>query len=163
MLQNGVSVLSPRIVPQRFGLCFALALFAVCRAGAAAPGFEFGWDVPEGCPSVDVIQEEFAHVVGRPWAALAERWQAVRAAVVPEGSSFRLRVRLRSHAGATSERELLANSCTEAAEAAVAILATSVAPDTDGIGGTPHAFGGRAALVRLRREIPMTDYPGSSH
>jgi hypothetical protein len=51
-----------------------------------------------------------------------------RASVTLEGLGYRLRVSVVTPAGAVSERNIVASSCTEAAEAAVAILTVAVAP-----------------------------------
>lgn len=98
------------------------------RATAAESGsFQLAWSAPDECPRASFVEEEVARVVGRPWAELAASWRGARASVSPEGPGYRVRVTLVTPGAVERERSVLAASCTEATEAAVAILTAGMA------------------------------------
>jgi len=116
-------------------------LFAA-RAGAATP-LELEWTAPPECPKLDFVQAEVEKVVGRPWQELGQAWQTAQVKVTPEdGGGYRLLVTVVTQTGGASERSVLAASCTEAAEAAVAILTAGTAP---GDAQTPHSGSGQTS------------------
>lgn len=79
------------------------------------------------CPNASFVEAEVTRVVGRPWQELGAHWRRARASVRAEAGGFRLRMSVLTQGGAASERNILAASCTEATEVAVAILTTGVA------------------------------------
>jgi hypothetical protein len=105
----------------------SLALL-ICARSAGASAFELEWAAPSECPNADFVKAEVEKVVGRPWQQLGQPWQAAQARVTAEGGGYRLRVTVVAHTGATSQRDVLGASCTEATEAAVAILTAGMAP-----------------------------------
>jgi hypothetical protein len=112
------------------GLFIAAPLLAG-ESAADAP-LTLRWNAPEACPDSGFVEKEVARVVGRSWQSLGVEWREVEAAVKAEAGGYRLRLRVVTHSGRSNERSVLAASCTEAAEAAVAIL-------TAGVGRTPLA------------------------
>jgi hypothetical protein len=140
--------------------CVAAAALLLSRANAAEPPRQLGWDAPEVCPGGRFVEAEVSRVVGRPWAELAAEWRTLEASVRPEAGGYRLRLRLVSNAGIENERSVLAASCTEAAEAAVAILTAGVArPSSSPRPQPPEA---RAALqpappVRPEHDVPRAE------
>ena len=122
-------------------LAAGIGLASLLGARTARAAFELEWSAPAECPSADFVQAEVEKVVGRPWRELGQRWQSAQARVTPEGGGYRLRVAVVNHAGSASERDVLAASCTEAAEAAVAIFATGMAAEEQGTAGETAAAG----------------------
>lgn len=111
-----------------------LRVVAVACAFEAIPSparaFDFGWAAPAGCPSAAFVEEEVSRIVGRPWRELGAAWRRASAAITSEGEdAFRLRLTIAFANGSTNERSVTASSCTEAAEAAVAILVAGIAPE----------------------------------
>jgi hypothetical protein len=101
----------------------------------AASALELTWSAPPGCPSADLLQGEVARIVGRSWSEIESSWREVRAVVVERSGRFELTVELigaggKSSPRSVSSRSVSASSCTEAGEAVVAILTTSIAPPT---------------------------------
>jgi hypothetical protein len=121
-------------------------LLAAARAAALAAGvllgardarakaFDFEWDAPAECPRESFVEREVERVVQRPWSELGTAWQRVRASIDAEGGAYRLRVSIVSEEGRASERTLSAASCTEATEAAVAILTAGAAAGSPAMG-----------------------------
>lgn len=113
-------------------LATAVAL-ASCLCARGAGALELAWTAPPGCPSAALLQGEVARIVGRPWSEIESSWREVRAVVVERSQRFELTVELIGAAGESgpsnvSSRSVSASSCTEAGEAVVAILTTSIAP-----------------------------------
>lgn len=109
----------------------AVTAAALLGAGKArATAFDFEWNAPAECPRENFVESEVERVVQRPWSELGAAWQRVRAWVSAEGGGYRLRVSIVSEGGRASERTLVAASCTEATEAAVAILTAGAAAST---------------------------------
>lgn len=106
---------------------------------ATAGSFELSWNAPPECPDAAFVEAEVARVVGRPWAELGAGWQAARASVSPSDRGYRVRVTLVTQAGVERDRDVVAASCTEATEAAVAILTTGVALDDPSASTEPRA------------------------
>jgi hypothetical protein len=136
-----------------------MGLASLLGARSARAAFELEWSAPAECPSADFVQAEVEKVVGRPWQELGQRWQRAQARVTPEGGGYRLHVTVLSHAGGSSERDVLAASCTEATEAAVAIFATGMAAEEQGSAGGAAAVPGasdskRAEAVEQPRPLP---------
>jgi hypothetical protein len=102
-------------------------LLAAPHAEAVSLGLT--WSAPEECPPGGFVEAEVARIVGRPWAELAAEWREARASVLPSSGGYAVRVALVTPAGAEHERRVIAASCTEAAEAVVAILTAGMAPD----------------------------------
>jgi hypothetical protein len=96
---------------------------------AQAGSFELSWSAPAECPSASLIEAEVARVVGRPWSELSAGWRSARASVTPRERAYRVQVTVVTHSGSERERSVVAASCTEAAEAAVAILTAGMALD----------------------------------
>jgi hypothetical protein len=96
---------------------------------AEAGSFELSWSAPAECPTAVFVESEVARVVGRPWSELAAGWRAARASVSASDRGYRVRVTVVTEAGAERERDVVAASCTEATEAAVAILTAGMALD----------------------------------
>jgi hypothetical protein len=130
----------------------ALVLVLASRT-AAARELELEWSAPEGCPTAALIQAEVARTVGRPWTELDSSWEKVRALVVPRAQRFELEVVLQATSGEQSERRVSAASCTEAGEAVVAILTTSIAPASDSAPVPPVVAGPSAT------SLPTPDQP----
>jgi hypothetical protein len=105
----------------------AVAALLLASESAAEPPLELRWEAPAACPTGRFVQEEVSRVVGRPWQDLGAEWREVQASVRAEAGGYRLRLRVLTHSGVANERSVLGASCTEAAEAAVAILTTGVA------------------------------------
>ena len=103
------------------------ALLFFGSISGSAHAFDFGWDAPAGCPTAAFVEAEVTRIVGRPWLELGASWRQAEGAITPEGKGFRLRLRVILASGATSERYVVAPSCTEATEAAVAILTANMA------------------------------------
>jgi len=122
----------------------ALSLASLLGAqDVRATPLELEWTAPSECPKSDFVKAEVEKVVGRPWQQLGQPWQTAQALVTLEdGGGYRLRVTVVTGAGGASERNVLAASCTEAAEAAVAILTAGMAP---GDAQTPKAASGPAS------------------
>jgi hypothetical protein len=123
------SYLSKRGRALTAALAAGVGLASLLSARTARAAFELEWSAPAECPNADFVQAEVEKVVGRPWQELGQRWQSAQARVTPEGGGYRLRVTVVTHAGGASERDVLAASCTEATEAAVAIFATGMAAE----------------------------------
>jgi hypothetical protein len=127
------------VLPPR-GVCALALLSSNANASPAALPLELEWTAPEECPSVRFIESEVTRVVGRPWAELGVEWRQARALITPEAGGYRLQVNIVAQTGAVSERSVVAASCTEAAEAAVAILTAGMAAGhamADAPAGTP--------------------------
>jgi hypothetical protein len=93
------------------------------RAPSAEAGsFALEWDAPKECPDASFVESEVTRVVGRPWQELGAQWRKVSATITAEAGGYRLRMSVVPHAGLESQRSILGASCTEATEAAVAIL-----------------------------------------
>jgi hypothetical protein len=112
-------------------LAAAVALGASLSVRGAA-ALELAWSAPPGCPAADFLQAEVARIVGRSWSELESSWREVRAVVVERSGRFELKVELIGYGGESSPRSVSASSCTEAGEAVVAILTTSIAPPARG-------------------------------
>jgi hypothetical protein len=135
----------------RVGWLAALAIGAAwLGAGpASAVSFELSWNAPPECPTAAFVEAEVARVVGRPWSELSAGWRAARARVSPSGRGYRVRVTVVTQASVDRERDVIAASCTEATEAAVAILTAGMALDdpssaapSAGSASTPAASAG---------------------
>lgn len=112
-------------------LRIAIIACAFVAIGSPARAFEFGWATPAGCPTAAFVEGEVSRIVARPWRELGGAWRRASAAISAEADgSFRLRVSIAFVNGSASERSVTAASCTEAAEAAVAILVAGIAPET---------------------------------
>jgi hypothetical protein len=109
------------------GLCALALLSSSANASPAPPLFALEWVAPEECPSERFVEREVTRVVGRPWAELGVEWRQARAVITAEAGGYRLRVNVVTQTGIASERSVVAASCTEAAEAAVAILTAGMA------------------------------------
>jgi hypothetical protein len=120
--------------------CAALVAGVLLGAGVGrAASFDFEWDAPAECPRASFVEREVERVVQRPFSELGTAWQKVRASIGVEGGGYRLRVSIVNEGGRASERTLVAASCTEATEAAVAILTAGAAA------GSPSAVGSPAS------------------
>jgi len=107
------------------GLATAALLFS--SESAAEPPLALRWDAPAACPDRHFVEDEVSRVVGRPFGELVAEWREVHGSVRAEAGGYRLRLRLVTRSGSSNERSVLGASCTEAAEAAVAILTAGVA------------------------------------
>lgn len=133
-----------------------LAAAVVWRGAPAAEAasFELSWNAPPECPSATFVETEVARVVGRPWSELSAGWRAARASLSPSDRGYRVRVTVVTRAGVERERDVVAASCTEATEAAVAILTAGMALDdarsttASGAGG-PGGASGQASTPEL--------------
>jgi hypothetical protein len=127
-----------RVLPQLRAIVSGVLLFASASASGQthAPPLALGWSAPGACPGAHFVEQEVSRVVGRPWSELASDWREARASVQPEGGGYRLRVNVVTRAGVAHERSVMAASCTEATEAAVAILSASMAPAESAAEGT---------------------------
>jgi hypothetical protein len=135
-------------------------LLAVTTYGPAASALDFAWDVPEGCPSAAFVEQEVTRIVGRPWAELGGDRREARASIAAEARGFRLRLRVITQQGTSSERNIAAASCTEATEAAVAILTAGMAPGVgtgSGAATTDAGQGGSAAAVVVSVPSPASE------
>jgi hypothetical protein len=130
---------------------------SVCGANAFAQGFDFSWDVPEGCPSASFIEGEVTRVTGQPWSELGAQWQRARASVIPVGNQFRLQVSVEKRGGGRSERSLSAASCTEASEAVVAILSAGMAANLPQERSTSQIVATSEPAAVAPRSAPVID------
>jgi hypothetical protein len=139
-----------------------LALLFAAQSAQATP-FELEWTAPSECPNADFVKAEVEKVVGRPWQQLGQAWQTAQAQVTAEGGGYRLRVSVVTHAGAASQRDVLGASCTEATEAAVAILTAGMAPgegQTEGAPAEPAASAPELTASAEPRATDGSDQPG---
>jgi hypothetical protein len=157
VLTDEVPNLRPRRHPPT--LLAGALLLAHVPARAAQPPVELAWQAPDACPRARFVEQEVARVVGRPWPELGSDWREARASVQPDGGGFRLRVHVVTRAGVAHERTVMAASCTEATEAAVAILSASMAPAEPEPAAPPAVGAASGAGAGGAAPSPDTDGP----
>lgn len=139
--------------PRRtLGLATAALLFS--GESAAEPPLALRWDAPAACPDGRFVEDEVSRVVGRPFGELRAEWREVQGSVRAEAGGYRLRLRLVTRAGSSNERSVLGASCTEAAEAAVAILTAGVAHTPSDRHDTSEAAAPSVAPSPVRDVVP---------
>ena len=91
------------------------------------PEVDVSWNAPEACPQAPAVQQAIADNLGRDTFSDALDQVTVQAEVVPEGEQWRLQVAVELPEGSV-QRELVAPTCEELADAAGLIIAVALDP-----------------------------------
>lgn len=128
-------------------------LTALCLSTTdlAAQPLSLAWDAPAGCPSQAAVLQGVERIVGRPLNELAVPWMSAQGAVVRQQEGWLLQVIVVGADGTRNTRLLAAASCTEAAEAASVVLATSLAS------AQPNATASQAPLSNSNASLAPPD------
>jgi hypothetical protein len=119
---------------------FVLSLLArEARAEDAARGVELDWRVVDGCPGRERIESGVQRITGRTIRESSGSFVVLRVSISAEGELFRMTLAALRTDGVQSERTVLAPTCEQAAEAAIAVLVTTLGEPGATASGAPGA------------------------
>jgi hypothetical protein len=149
-------------------LAVALALFLVAGE-ARARGVELEWQAPDGCPGRERVEAGVERITGRTILDSSGSFALLRATISVEGGRYRMTLVALETSGAERERTVFAEDCEQAAEAAIAVLATTLgasaqeAPVAEAppVAETPASRAPPPAAVE-GRAMPLASAPAES-